>query len=86
MPDPSMKGRLTDVELVEYAQRQAGSSQRSLRRVKDDTIRDAVVYEDRETGERRTLPNKFINAVGASATFELVDPNLIPGAPLPEVR
>ena len=82
MPDPSMRGRLTDVELVEYAQRQAGS----LRRVKDDTIRDAVVYEDRETGERRTLPNKFIKAVGASATFELVDPDLIPGAPLPEVR
>ena len=86
MPDPSMRGRLTDIELVEHAQRQAGASQRSLRRVKDDTIRDAVVYEDRKTGERRTLPNKFINAVGAPATFELGDPDLIPGAPLPEVR
>ena len=86
MPDPSMRSRLSDIELVEHAQRQAGANTRSLRRVKDDTLRDAVVYEDRETGERRTLPNKFINAVGASATFELVDPELIPGASLPEVR
>ena len=72
MPDPSLKGKLTDIELVEYAQRVAGENHRSLRHVKDDTRRDSKVFEDRSTGERRTLPNKFIRAIGQDATFELV--------------
>jgi len=82
MPDPSQRRKLNDTELVEYAQHLAVNNERSLRRVKEDAIRDAVVYEDRGTGERRTLPKKFINALGAPATFELVDPDLIPGAPI----
>ena len=86
MPDPTMKGKLTDTELVEYAQHLSGSNERSLRRVKEDAIRDAVVYEERGTGERRTLPKKFINAIGAPATFELVDPELVPGKPIPTIR
>jgi hypothetical protein len=85
MPDPSLRHKLTDIELVEYAQRVAASNPKSLRRITDDDYRDAVIYEDRSTGERRSLPNKFIRSIGVAATFELINPELIPGAPIPEV-
>ena len=39
-------------------------------------MKDGFVYEDRSSGERRTLPNKFVRAIGERATFELVDPDL----------
>jgi hypothetical protein len=71
-----IRNRLSDIELVEYAQHVADQKERRLKQVKDDTVRDSVVYEDRSSGERRTLPNKFIRAIGAQATFELVDPRL----------
>jgi len=76
MPDPSRRNLLSDIELVELAQSSADKNNRVLRHIKDDTTKDAVVYEDRVTGIRRTLPNKFIRAIGKQATFELVDPNL----------
>ena len=60
------RNKLSDVELVE----------RILRKVKEDAVRDSVVYEDRESGEQRSLPKKFIRALGASTTFELVDPKI----------
>ena len=85
MPDPSQRGKLSDIELVEYAKQLADKNDRSLRNVKEDVIRDAVVYEDRGTGERRALPKKFINALGAPATFELVDPELTTGTPIPQL-
>ena len=75
--------RLGDIELVEYAQRLTATQDRSLRRVTDDDRRDAVVYEDRHSGARCSVPRKFINALGLEAAFELVtlDPQeLIPQA------
>ena len=47
MPDPSQRSLLSDVELVEYANLISGQKNRSLREVKDDTLRDAKVIEDR---------------------------------------
>tara|TARA_R100000084_G_C4546350_1_gene97975 strand:- start:136 stop:393 length:258 start_codon:yes stop_codon:yes gene_type:complete len=76
MPDPSRRNLLSDIELVEYAHKLASKNDRSLRKVKEDLRRDGLVYEDRTSGERRTLPNKFVRAIGERATFELVDPNL----------
>ena len=70
------KNVLSDVELVEFAQRKAKENDRVLRKVKEDIRRDGLIYEDRESGERRSLPNKFIRAVGERAAFELIDPEL----------
>jgi hypothetical protein len=73
MPDPSRRHLLSDVELVEHAQRRAEMNQRSLRAMMPDELRDGVIYQDRESGEKRMLPNKFLRAIGAPATFELID-------------
>lgn len=76
MPRAALKNLLSDIEAVEYAQHKANQNGRNFRHVKNDTIRDSVVYEDRVSGDRRSLPNKFIRAIGLAATFELVDPDL----------
>ncbi len=76
MPDPRLKNLMADSELVEFAHNTADQNERKLRRVKEDARRDASVYEDRSTGERRTSPNKFVRAIGKQAAFELVDPEL----------
>ena len=73
MPDPSRRNLLSDPILLEQAQRKADDNKRSLRAMVPDSVRDGVIYQDRETGEKRSLPNKFIRAIGAPATFELVD-------------
>jgi len=73
MPDPSRRNLLSDPILVERAQRKADDNKRSLRAMVPDSVRDGVIYQDRETGEKRSLPNKFLRAIGAPATFELVD-------------
>tara|TARA_R110000824_G_scaffold76290_1_gene193342 strand:- start:1434 stop:1688 length:255 start_codon:yes stop_codon:yes gene_type:complete len=70
------RNKLSDLTLVTSAQTLAGQKERTLRKVKEDTVRDSIVYEDRESGEQRSLPKKFIRALGASTTFELVDPNI----------
>lgn len=83
MPSPIPKHRLNDIELVEYAQRLSDSQKRNLRRVTDDDRRDAEIYEDRDSGERTSVPRKFIRALGLPAAFELVTLNpaeLIPQA------
>ena len=36
---------------------------------------DMVVYEDRATGERRQIPNKFVLSLGKLVAFELADPD-----------
>lgn len=64
---------LRDADLVARAKDQADSHPRSLRRVGAVPNRDMMVFEDRATGERRQVPNKFILALGNSAAFELVD-------------
>tara|TARA_R100001443_G_scaffold30696_2_gene44517 strand:+ start:2829 stop:3083 length:255 start_codon:yes stop_codon:yes gene_type:complete len=76
MPDPSQRSLLSDVELVEYANLISGQKNRSLREVKDDTLRDAKVIEDRASGERITVPNKFIRSIGVNPAFELMRPDL----------
>mgnify|MGYP003666193300 FL=1 len=35
---------------------------------------DMTVYEDRETGDRRKLPNKSVVMYGVAVAFELADP------------
>jgi hypothetical protein len=64
---------LRDTDLVERAKSQADNHPRSLRRVGSLPDRDMVVFEDRATGERRKVPNKFILALGDSTAFELSD-------------
>ena len=76
MPDPSMRSLLSDVELVEYANLIADRKNRSLREVKDDTLRDAKVVQDRATGEQVSVPNKFIRSIGIQSAFELMRPEL----------
>ena len=76
MPDPSQRSLLSDVELVEYANLISGQKNRSLREVKDDTLRDAKVIEDRASGERITVPNKFIRSIGVNPAFELMRPDI----------
>ena len=76
MPNPATRGLLSDIELVEYAQREAERRNRSLRQVRDDTIRDAKVIQDRATGEQISVPNKFILSIGINSAFELMRPDL----------
>ncbi len=76
MPDPSQRSLLSDIELVEYAHHTASQKNRSLREVKDDTLRDAKVVQDRATGEQIRVPNKFIRSIGLESAFELMGPDL----------
>jgi len=76
MPDPSQRSLLSDIELVEYAHHIASRKNRSLREVKDDTLRDAKVVQDRATGEQIRVPNKFIRSIGLKSAFELMRPDL----------
>ena len=76
MPDPSQRSLLSDIELVEYAHHKAERESRSLRNVKDDTIRDAKVIQDRASGEQISVPNKFIRSIGLQSAFELMRPEL----------
>jgi hypothetical protein len=64
---------LRDSDLVERATDLADRHPRTLRRVGTLPNRDMVVFEDRATGERRKVPNKFILALGDSVAFELSD-------------
>ena len=66
---------LRDAELLERARERVDSHPRNLRRLGAVEYRDMVIFEDRATGERRKVPNKFINAVGDSIAFELAEPN-----------
>ena len=77
MPDPSLRNKLNDIELVEYAQQLSKSSNRALRYIKDDSRTDGAFYEDTQSGERLSVPQKFIKSLGLDAAFELValDPN-----------
>ena len=68
---------LRDAGLVERARERVDSHPRSLRRLGTVEYRDMVIFEDRATGERRKVPNKFINAVGDSVAFELADPHTL---------
>ena len=63
----------SDPTLAFEAMENAQNNPRSLRRVKDVPRRDAVMFEDRETGERRTVPNKVLLVLGEAAGFEMAD-------------
>jgi|TARA_Y100001938_G_scaffold144542_1_gene219311 hypothetical protein len=76
MPDPSKRSLLSDIELVEYAHHMAARKNRSLREVKEDTLRDAKVVQDRATGEQLSVPNKFIRSIGIKSAYELMRPDL----------
>jgi|TARA_A100000172_G_scaffold79223_1_gene65827 hypothetical protein len=77
VPDPSLRNKLNDIELVEYAQTLSRSSDRTLRYIKDDSRTDGAFYEDMSSGDRHSVPQKFIKSIGLEAAFELValDPN-----------
>ena len=81
MPDPSLRNKLNDIELVEYAEKLSKSNSRTLRYIKDDSRTDGAFYEDMSSGERQSVPKKFIRSLGLDTAFELasLDPNqLIP--------
>jgi hypothetical protein len=67
------KTSFSDPLLAFEAMETAKTSPRSLRRVKDVPTRDSVMFEDRETGERRVVPNKVLLILGETAGFELAD-------------
>ncbi len=79
MPDPSIKHVFNDHELLTEASQDADKHQRTLRRVRELPHHDMVVYECRETGDRRSIPNKYRLAYGISVAFELAgnSPQLI---------
>lgn len=64
-----------DPHLMAIARRCAQTQPRSLRHVGDVETADMVVYEDRATGERRQIPNKFVLSLGKLVAFELADPD-----------
>jgi len=81
MPDPSIRSLINDIELVEHAQQIARKKDRTLRYVKEDGRTDGSVYEDVSTGDRQSVPNKFIKAIGLESAFELMsvdEKDLIP--------
>ena len=82
MPDPASRSVLSDSQRVMDAVAQAQRKQRSLRRVRELAYRDMTVYEDRGTGERRSVPNKTRLSLGVQAAFELASAS--PGSPIIE--
>lgn len=76
MPDPARRSLISDVELVEFAQSKSDSSNRTLRFIKEDGRTDGSYYEDTTTGERQSVPHKFVKSIGLNAAFELmsIDP------------
>tara|TARA_R110000824_G_scaffold152962_7_gene324353 strand:+ start:1409 stop:1618 length:210 start_codon:yes stop_codon:yes gene_type:complete len=64
------------------AVKKAQSLQRALRRIHELAYYDMTVYEDRETGERRRIPNKTRLALGLPTAFELAEAS--PGSPILE--
>ena len=64
-----------DPTLMMAARRCVQTQPRSLRHVGDVETTDMVIYEDRATGERRQIPNKFILSLGKLVAFELADPD-----------
>ncbi len=77
MPNPPTLQRQTvgDPHMMMFACRGAREILRSLRHVGDVETADMVIYEDRETGERRQIPNKFVLSLGKLVAFELADPD-----------
>tara|TARA_R110000744_G_C18955283_1_gene516185 strand:- start:245 stop:475 length:231 start_codon:yes stop_codon:yes gene_type:complete len=67
---------MSDLTKIYAADEAAEANKRNLRKVKDNTIRDAVVYEDMESKESRSIPNKLIRALGKQIAFELIDTKL----------
>ncbi len=67
-----LPGILNDPELVAYAESLASSRSRDLQVVLVHGNKDCTTYLDIKTEERRTLPNKYIRALGPHTAFELV--------------
>jgi len=67
-----LPGILNDLERVEHAESLASSRSRDLQVVLVHGNKDCTTYLDIKTEERRTLPNKYIRALGPHTTFELV--------------
>ena len=72
MPDPSIQNLINDIELVEFAHQKSETEPRTLRFVKEDGRTDGSYYEDVTTGERQSVPNKFIKSIGLNTAFELM--------------
>ena len=64
---------MPDQDLILRAKERSQSHPRSLRKVGDAWRRDMVVFEDRATGERRSVSNKMILTLGDAVAFELSD-------------
>ncbi len=62
-----------DPDLVARAKERTQTSPRSLRMIGVVEYRDMVIYEDRATGERRSLPQKHVLNLGPAVVFELAD-------------
>lgn len=70
-----------DPDLVARAQERVQTTPRLLRQVGVVEYRDMVIYEDRETGERRSLPQKHVLNLGPAVVFELADTESLLGDP-----
>ena len=71
-----MKTAFSDPDRIAKASDIADRTRRQLRRVYDMPYTDMVIYEDRATGERRSVPNKARIALGVAVSYELATPVL----------
>ena len=76
MPDPEKRHRLKDPDTIMEAHALARENMRQLRIVTDDNYRDAIIVEDTNSGDRRSVPNKLVRALGAAAAFEMINPDM----------
>ena len=64
----------SDPSMIREAQQRSQLHPRSLRRVGEKAGTDTIIYEDRATGERRSVPRKTLLALGSGAAYELATP------------
>lgn len=66
---------MKDIMAFEAARKLALEKDRSLRNMREVGGTDVCVVEDRETGERRMVPNKWRIMYGLNVAFEMSKPN-----------
>ncbi len=64
----------SDPSSVGEAKQRSQLHPRSLRRIGEKAGTDMIIYEDRATGERRSVPRKTLLALGSGAAYELATP------------
>lgn len=66
---------MKDIMAFEEARKLALENDRSLRNLREVGGMDVCVVEDRESGERRMVPNKWRIMYGLNVSFEMSKPD-----------